>query len=381
MAGLITEAWVRPTNPAVLIPGSFGKRLRQRYDCELDSANVLHCSASALRFEAYRSVLKSRNTWDPIIARNEWFQKKAIRHLKALCLRQPSKASPIVFAYSYAARGILRTARELGLPAILGQIDPGPAEESIVAEVSRRNGCPRTTNQRVPERYWELWREECDLCDKVVVNSLWSRDALLSEGVPAKKVIVVPLAYDPPKEARYFTRSYPRTFNFERPLRVLFLGSLNTRKGVYELLEATALLKNAPVEFWLVGKLGIPRSAIKENPRVRWLGSVDRMLTRQFYRQADVFILPTHSDGFAITQLEAMAWALPVIASKHCGEVVRHGYNGKLLSSVTADAIVGAIEACLFHGGALEQLSEGAKLTGHEFYSDKVVCRLIASAG
>ncbi len=54
-----------------------------------------------------------------------------------------------------------------------------------------------------------------------------------------------------------------------------------------------------------------------------------------YYRDADVFILPTLSDGFGLTQLEAQAWKLPVIASRYCGEVVRDGFNGVVIEEVT----------------------------------------------
>ena len=65
---------------------------------------------------------------------------------------------------------------------VLGQIDPGPAEERIVSELCLRNGRPIANWQRVPTSYWETWREECDLCDRIVVNSAWSRKALIERG-------------------------------------------------------------------------------------------------------------------------------------------------------------------------------------------------------
>jgi len=37
--------------------------------------------------------------------------------------------------------------------------------------------------------------------------------------------------------------------------------------------------------------------------------------------------------------LEAQAWKLPVIASRYCGEVVRHGFNGVILDQVSGAAI------------------------------------------
>jgi glycosyltransferase involved in cell wall biosynthesis len=283
-----------------------------------------------------------------------------------------------VFSYSYAARKILIAARELGCTTILGQIDPGPAEERIVAEVCDLNGDPVADWQRVPTSYWDAWREECDLCDHIVVNSPWTRRALVSEGLPEEKIHIVPIAYDPPDQASRFTRIYPKSFNALRPLRVLFLGSLIPRKGIHEMLKATTLMKTAPVEFNFVGasttELALQST---ETPRVRWMGPVARERVHDFYREADVFMLPTHSDGFGLTQLEAMAWGLPVIASKNCGEVVRHESNGLVLPTVTAEAIAEAINWCLRNAEALDPMSDCATRTCNEFRVDGVVSQLL----
>ena len=56
---------------------------------------------------------------------------------------------------------------------------------------------------------------------------------------------------------------------------------------------------------------------------VRWIGPVSRAKTAAFYRQADLLVFPTFSDGFGLTQLEAQAWKLPIIATKFCGDVVQ----------------------------------------------------------
>jgi glycosyltransferase involved in cell wall biosynthesis len=49
--------------------------------------------------------------------------------------------------------------------------------------------------------------------------------------------------------------------------------------------------------------------------------------TDAFYERADLFLFPTLSDGFGLTNLEAQAWSLPIVASRFCGEVVRDGVN------------------------------------------------------
>jgi glycosyltransferase involved in cell wall biosynthesis len=66
---------------------------------------------------------------------------------------------------------------------------------------------------------------------------------------------------------------------------------------------------------------------------------VPRAGVDSYYRDADVFIFPTLSDGFGLTQLEAQSWKLPVIASRYCGEVVRDGFNGVLLDEVSGESI------------------------------------------
>jgi glycosyltransferase involved in cell wall biosynthesis len=65
------------------------------------------------------------------------------------------------------------------------------------------------------------------------------------------------------------------------------------------------------------------------------------------YQQAHAMILPTLSDGFAITQLEALAHGCPVIASQFCGEVVTPGVNGWLLPSLEPETIAATIREAL----------------------------------
>src|ERR1044071_1498620 len=127
------------------------------------------------------------------------------------------------------------------------------------------------TWEAAPKEYWDGWRSECELADRIVVNSSWSRDALVRGGVPEEKIRVVPVAYE--TGSRSFERHYPREFSPERPLRVLFLGQISLRKGVGQLLEAVNLLSGENVEFWFVGptQIHVPQS-LKLHPQIRWFG-------------------------------------------------------------------------------------------------------------
>jgi glycosyltransferase involved in cell wall biosynthesis len=310
----ITDLWIRPGTLLRL------KRLTGRFHPELASAQVVAPNLSALTFEL-KASLSRENGWKLIGQRNEWFQRQAVSQLT----RNHHNGNYTVFAYSYAAAEIFKFARTRGWRTVLGQIDPGPAGDKW---------------EPAPKEYWDSWRLECSLADQIVVNSGWSRDALLSEGIPAEKIRLVPLAYEPPTNSSAFQRHYPRAFSSDRPLRVLFLGQINLRKGVLQLLDAVKLLAREHVEFWFVGPIqfDVPKD-LREHPQCKWFGVAPRVEVDRYYRDADVFILPTFSDGFGLTQLEAQAWKLPVIASRYCGEVVCDGFNGVILDEISGQAI------------------------------------------
>jgi glycosyltransferase involved in cell wall biosynthesis len=277
---------------------------------------------------------------------------------------KPANTPRTLMAYSYAALKILKLARARGWRTVLCQIDPGFPEERIVARLYEENAVHRGSWRPPPRRYWSNWREECALADRIVVNSAWSQAALMDEGVPPEKIKVVPLAYEEPRTVRAFRREYPAEFTPWRPLRVLFLGLINLRKGVGPLLDAIRLLRGEPIEVSLVGpiQISIP-SDLRDDPQVRWVGAVPHENTAQFYRDADVFLFPTFSDGFGLTQLEAQAWKLPIVATNFCGNVVENDRNGWLLPEISPCAIATMMRRCRANPARLQELSAQSVLT------------------
>jgi glycosyltransferase involved in cell wall biosynthesis len=135
-------------------------------------------------------------------------------------------------------------------------------------------------------------------------------------------------------------------------------------------------LRDEPVEFWIVGPVQIAKAETAAgNARVKWFGPVTRKQTAEEYRAADVFILPTLSDGFAITQLEAQAHGLPVISSKCCGGVVENGRNGIILEEPNAACIAAAIRGCLADPKRLQTFAAAAYVQ-NEFTTEMLGQRL-----
>jgi glycosyltransferase involved in cell wall biosynthesis len=349
---LYTDTWVTPRSPLRKVPLRLLKPLHDRYHPDLSDATVHHATSQSILFELQQKAKKFQN-WDLILRRNQWFQKQALCYLKGLKFEKLN-TPPVLFSYSYAALDLLRYAKSQGWQTILGQIDPGILESQIVQEERDRHPELAPNYQSPPKIYWEQWYEECQLVDYILVNSSWSSQLLQQAGIQATKIHTVPLVYTPPPDAQTFTREYPEKFSDDRPLRVLFLGQVILRKGVAAVIEAAKLLSDRPVEFWIVGSLGIHPPDLAN---IRWFGSVPRSQVADYYQTADIFLFPTLSDGFGLTQLEAQAWKLPIITSQNCGQVIEHGTNGLILSEISGATIYEAICSILTLPSLLKRFS------------------------
>ena len=118
----------------------------------------------------------------------------------------------------------------------------------------------------------------------------------------------------------------------------------------------------------MAGPLEISGAAAASAPaNVRFVGRVTRDGTDTCYRQADLFVLPTVSDGFAITQVEAMARGLPVITTPNCGQVVTPGVDGLLVPAGDALALAEAIARLDADRPLLREMSKQALVKSRTF--------------
>lgn len=104
---------------------------------------------------------------------------------------------------------------------------------------------------------------------------------------------------------------------------VLFLGRLWPEKGIYDLLAAAATLQDRCPDLHLVcggdGDLEQVRLQVQEQGlagRVSLPGWVDGAEKARLFASASVFVLPSYFEGLPMAVLEAMAWGVPVIASR-----------------------------------------------------------------
>jgi len=167
---------------------------------------------------------------------------------------------------------------------------------------------------------------------------------------------------------------------------ILYVGRLSYRKGLFDLLEsAKQICQNYDVKFVLAGKgelKGKLKEKIKEKKlqdKVVFLGQVGGEKLIQLYQNTMIFVLPSHYEGLPLVLLEAMSCGLPVVVTNvsGCVEVVKHEYNGLLVSPKSPEKMAGAIAMLLEDEELRKKLGKNARKTIEEKYTwDSVTDRV-----
>lgn len=325
------------------------------------------------------------STFSPYGGFIEVGRRFATRVREDLKRRKDIGPATIFFAYDTGALEALEWCRERGVKCVLNQMDPNRVEVDLVrAEEKQWPGWALLPVQ-VPEEYFARREREWALADRVVVNSEFSRQALLRQGVPAEKLVVVPLCFEAKAESRkqkaetntaegqnQFQLS---TFQISAlsPLRVLFLGQVILRKGIQYLMAAAKLLEKENIHFDVVGPVGISQEAMATAPaNLTFHGRTGRDQAAGWYQRSHLFVLPTLSDGFAITQLEAMAHGVPVVATPNCGEVVSEGVDGFVVPARDAAALADTFRRYLQNPELLRSHSDAALVKARQFTIERL---------
>jgi glycosyltransferase involved in cell wall biosynthesis len=137
---------------------------------------------------------------------------------------------------------------------------------------------------------------------------------------------------------------------------ILYTGRLARVKGTPLLLAAAArVLERFPsAEFVLAGAWQMPEPP-SEWPRwleragvagrITWLGSQCQDQLAALYRRSTIFVMPSNYESFGISCLEAMAFQVPVVATRAGAlpEIVENGWVGLTTAPGDAEALSSAI--------------------------------------
>ena len=151
----------------------------------------------------------------------------------------------------------------------------------------------------------------------------------------------------------------------------LFLGRFGVRKGIYDLLEAVALLPaDVRARFRLVAGGDGEEEQVRSDVARLGIGDVvdvagwiDRAARDALLARAEILVLPSSHEGLPMAVLEAMAWGLVPVVTPVGGlpGVVVEGHNGVLVPVGDPTALAEALTRLVRDGAERSMLGDRAR--------------------
>lgn len=206
------------------------------------------------------------------------------------------------------------------------------------------------SGENVNQLVYDLERQGMLAADRVVTVSNLTRNIVINRyGIDPAKVVTVHNAVD--------FQSY-KDMDVEKGVKekvVTFLGRITYQKGPEYFIEAAnKVLKAYPnVRFVMAGSGDLMNRSIRRVAKLRiathfhFTGFLKGQDVQKMFAQSDVYVMPSVSEPFGISPLEAMRSGVPTIISKQSGvaEVLKHALKVDFWDvDALADAIYGLLK-------------------------------------
>tara|TARA_Y100000310_G_scaffold91177_2_gene88478 strand:+ start:7500 stop:8726 length:1227 start_codon:yes stop_codon:yes gene_type:complete len=236
----------------------------------------------------------------------------------------------------------------------------------------------RTGGHNINEYVYNLEKEGMNAADRVVTVSDYTKQMVVNKyGIDPGKVEVVHNAVE-------FTHFEAESKIDDGDKVVLFLGRITIQKGPdWFLYAAKRVLEKYPdVKFVFAGEGDMEAMIINKAAE---LGMADKVLFSGFlkgpdidraYKMANLYVMPSVSEPFGITPLEAMRNGTPVLMSKQSGvsEVVQHCLKCDFWD---VDEMANMMTSVLQYGALQEQLAENGGQEVLKFNWDKPAAKCL----
>lgn len=163
-----------------------------------------------------------------------------------------------------------------------------------------------------------------------------------------------------------------------------FVGRLVAEKGILDLLQAAqhVVAQLPQTRLLIIGPLDSEK-ADALTPAVAAEYGLDevciftgmRQDMPELYAQMDVFVLPSHREGFPRSPMEASAMSVPCVVTdiRGCREAVTHGRNGLLVPLGDASALATAICKLLADKNKAQQMGQNGRRLAEEQFDEQLV--------
>jgi glycosyltransferase involved in cell wall biosynthesis len=283
--------------------------------------------------------------------------------------RLAARKSSGLVSYSYYGYDAFN---HYGRRGILFQLHPHPASMRRILreELAAHPDCASSLCQEwelsLPEQDFQHLVRETTMASGFLVASSFTKRTLVEHGTQPDAIRVIPYGVD---STRFLPAPHLRSSQHS-PLRLLFVGRINQRKGIKYLLEALRLIDSSQVELTVCGRvvdgLELFRSC---SSQVQVRSSVSAKELVAAYQSADLFVFPSVAEGFGQVLLESLSCGLPILSTTHTAapDLIEHGIQGFIVEPRRPDLIAERIEWALAHRAELAEMGHAARLRAEQF--------------
>ena len=364
--------WARSLAPR--LPGSLRTLLSQRSEPHIPSSRVHLCALRGLA-----TLLLDKLPRVPLSLRRRSTRSTDAR-LGRTAGHLASHTGAGLLSYSYYGYDAFT---HYPHPGILFQLHPHPSSmrRLLSEELQAHPDCASSLQQEwelcLPEADFEHLVHETRMAAHFLAASSFTRSTLAENGTSPAAVDVIPYGVD---ALRFTPPLTPR--NTQGPLRLLFVGRINQRKGIKYLLEALRLLHTDQVHLTVCGRVVDSLDLFKPfASRVDIRPDVSaEELVRQ-YQSADLFVFPSVAEGFGQVLLESLACGLPILSTTHTAapDLIDQGREGFFVDPRRPDLLAERIDWALAHRTDLLHMSLAARLRAEQFTWDRFRSGVVAS--
>lgn len=166
-----------------------------------------------------------------------------------------------------------------------------------------------------------------------------------------------------------------RQFKAEKDrLRIIYIGRVEKRKGVYELIEAVSDSENKNIHLTIYGSGAHILDHINLNENLISIKGYINDLTES-YLEADILIVPSYHEGFGQVYLEAASLGVIPVCTDILGptDFIKHGYNGFTVQPKSVKSISKLLRDINNGIYDLEKIRFNAFHSAKEFESKEVI--------
>ncbi len=287
----------------------------------------------------------------------------------------------VVYSSLGWGRAFLKEAKRSGIPVIVEMYVRPSIWKTYQSEFRAFPGWEATLPLTKCEGLIASDRDPCLVADYLIVPSEGVREDVEAEhGFNMDRIMVLPYGV---------AGDFFRIQNHPIRGRVLFAGNCCLGKGIHYLAIASQQLIEkhgaSAFEFRAAGHASDLVRGQQACRQLRFLGRVPRNEMHLEYESADVFVLPSLSEGSALVTYEALAAGLPVITTPEAGSVVRDGIDGRIVPSRNSDALANAIAEIVEDRDKRDRMAHAARERACQFtwerYGERLVTALRGLAG